>query len=142
MHPVMKLSSSKHEQSLIVLSGDTGNVLAFGPGHNLQSGQVGEYKTVMISAHRDTHFRFLELVELGDQFTLEGTSQNKRYKYEVVDVTIIDSDKQEIEINYKDELKLVTCYPFNQANYGSSLRMVVSLAPQKIDKRAVKQLKF
>ena len=32
MHPVMKLSSEKHKQELIVLSGDKGNSLAFAPG--------------------------------------------------------------------------------------------------------------
>ena len=37
MHPVMKLSSNKHKQELIVLSGDKGNSLAFAPGHNVFS---------------------------------------------------------------------------------------------------------
>jgi sortase A len=34
-HPVMRLKSAKHNQDLIVLEGDTGNVLAFGPGRNI-----------------------------------------------------------------------------------------------------------
>ena len=32
MHPVLRLQSENHNQDLIVLAGDTGNVLAFGPG--------------------------------------------------------------------------------------------------------------
>ena len=35
MHPVMKLSSKKHNKNLIVLSGEKGNTLAFAPGYNL-----------------------------------------------------------------------------------------------------------
>ena len=40
MHPVMKLSSKKHNKNLIVLSGDKGNSLAFAPGYNTQQLQA------------------------------------------------------------------------------------------------------
>jgi sortase A len=126
MQTVMRLSSKKHDQSLIVLSGDTGNVLAFGPGHNSGSYLLDDGGTIMISAHRDTHFEFLQDVALNDQFELAGLNGRKG-AYKVTDIAVIDSDKQEIIIDDRQsELKLVTCYPFNTLVTGGPLRYVVT----------------
>ena len=70
MHPVMKLSSEKHKQELIVLSGDKGNSLAFAPGYNLNSFMPNQGGTTVISAHRDTHFEFLQDISVSDVFEL------------------------------------------------------------------------
>ena len=126
-YPVMQLKSAKHNQELIVLEGDTGNVLAFAPGHNIESNHPSSNGTTLISAHRDTHFDFLENVELGDQFELDSIYSKQNYQYQVSDIKIIDSDKTDITINNNQlELKLVTCYPFNAPIAGGSLRYVVT----------------
>jgi sortase A len=126
-HPVMRLSSTKHDQDLIVLSGDAGNVLAFGPGYNVETNYPGRSGTTLISGHRDTHFRFLQEVSIGDDFKLDSMLDNNDYTYEVSDIKIIDSDKNDIIINdNQSELKLVTCYPFNTLIVGGSLRYVVT----------------
>ena len=126
-HPVMRLKSAKHNQDLIVLEGDTGNVLAFGPGRNIQSNHPGNKGTTLISAHRDTHFDFLENVALGDRFEVDTIYSKQNYHYQVSDIKIIDSDKVDIDINNgQSELKLVTCYPFNAATAGGPLRYVVT----------------
>ena len=126
MHPVMKLSSSKHDQSFIVLSGDKGNSLAFAPGYNINSFMPHQGGTTVISAHRDTHFRFLEEVVMSDIFELTDES-NRTASYVVTEIKIIDSTKQDISIHSdQDELKLVTCFPFDGIVAGGPLRYVVT----------------
>ena len=125
--PVMKLTSEEHDQELIVLSGDTGNVLAFAPGHNSSSYHPGQQGTVLISAHRDTHFSFLRKVDLGDGFILQSAYDDKEYIYQVSDIEVIDSNIQDIEISdINSEVKLVSCYPFNNVSSGGSLRYVIT----------------
>ena len=125
MHPVMKLSSNKQKQELIVLSGDKGNSLAFAPGHNLFSFMPNQGGTKVISAHRDTHFEFLQDVSLSDVFELTDRN-NKSASYRVSDIKIIDATKQDITIHLdQDELKLITCYPFDALVARGPLRYVV-----------------
>jgi sortase A len=128
MHPVMRLSAPKYDQSLIVLAGDTGNVLAFGPGHNLRSGRPKEDKTILISGHRDTHFEFLQHVQVGDQFQLQDLSQGV-YDYQVITMEVIDTRQTLISLHANRHLKLVTCYPFNSLSSETPYRLVVELAP-------------
>ena len=126
MHPVMKLSSEKHKQELIVLSGDKGNSLAFAPGHNLSSYMPNQGGTTVISAHRDTHFEFLQDVSISDVFELTDRN-NKTMSYKVSDIKIIDATKQDISIySNQDELKMITCYPFDAIVARGPLRYVVT----------------
>ena len=126
MHPVMKLSSDKHNQELIILSGDKGNSLAFAPGHNLFSYMPNQGGTTVISAHRDTHFEFLQDVSISDVFELTDRN-NKTSSYEVRDIKIIDATMQDIAIHSdQDELKLITCYPFDAIVARGPLRYVIT----------------
>jgi sortase A len=126
MHPVMKLSSEKHKQELIVLSGDKGNSLAFAPGHNLSSYMPNQGGTTVISAHRDTHFEFLQDVSISDVFELTDRN-NKTTSFMVSEIKIIDATKQDISIHSnQDELKMITCYPFNALVARGPLRYVVT----------------
>ena len=126
MHPVMKLSSEKHKQELIVLSGDKGNSLAFAPGHNLSSYMPNQGGTTVISAHRDTHFEFLQDVSISDVFELTDRN-NKTMSYKVSNIKIIDATKQDISIHSnQDELKMITCYPFDAIVARGPLRYVVT----------------
>ena len=126
MHPVMKLSTDKHNQELIILSGDKGNSLAFAPGHNVFSYMPNQGGTTVISAHRDTHFEFLQDVLITDIFELTDRN-NKTTSYQVSDIKIIDATKQEIAIHSnQDELKLITCYPFDALIARGPLRYVVT----------------
>ena len=126
MYPVMRLSSQKHNKDLIVLSGDKGNSLAFAPGHNINSYKPNKGGTTVISAHRDTHFEFLQDVSVSDVFELTDRN-NKAASYRVSDIKIIDATKQDITIHSdQDELKLITCYPFDALVARGPLRYVVT----------------
>ena len=82
--------------------------------------------TTVISAHRDTHFEFLQDVSVSDVFELTDRN-NKAASYRVSDIRIIDATKQDITIHSdQDELKLITCYPFNALVARGPLRYVVT----------------
>jgi sortase A len=121
--PVAELISEKHQLRQIVLSGDEGAALAFGPGENSTTRALSGAATV-ISGHRDTHFEFLEHVDIGEVFLLKRLSGIEEYK--VKSIEVVDSSRVEIDpTNKPDALLLVTCYPFNERHPLSSLRYVV-----------------
>ena len=58
--PVGRLRVEALDVDLLVLEGDSGNALAFGPGRALPSAELGSGGTAVIGGHRDTHFAFLQ----------------------------------------------------------------------------------
>jgi len=120
--PVAELIVPGHGISRIVLAGDSGESLAFGPGHSFASVMPEQRGTVMISGHRDTHFRFLQHLEKGEQLILK-TKRGIHY-YTVNRTEIVDSRHYKTDTGI-DALLLVTCYPFNQATAGGTQRYLV-----------------
>ena len=123
--PVAKLEVSAHNVELIVLAGDTGRTLAFGPGYNLASVKPGDTGNSIISAHRDTHFEFLRHLKLRDKIIIENQQGNKKI-FTVSKIQIVDSRNTSI-VTGGDiaTLTLVTCYPFDALQAGGPLRYVV-----------------
>ena len=68
--PVARLRIHARALDVIVLHGDGGRSLAFGPGLAAGSAWPGRPGTTLISAHRDTHFRGLADVQPGDAIEL------------------------------------------------------------------------
>jgi sortase A len=124
--PVARLSVPSQNISLIVLAGDSGRTLAFGPGHNFGSAALGENGNSFISGHRDTHFRFLEYLQAGDQVIVD-TPQGRQKVYRVEQATIADAGDAWIEsAPLTSRLSLITCYPFEAIVPGGSQRYIVS----------------
>jgi sortase A len=122
--PVARLISEEHNIDQIVLAGDSGSSLAFAPGMNLQAAQPGEAGTVLISGHRDTHFRFLKNIKPEAELTLQTKEGFHRYRIE--ETMIVDSRTTRIDPTLgKDQLVLVTCYPFDAIEVGGSMRLVL-----------------
>jgi sortase A len=113
-------------ESLIVLEGSSGRNLAFGPTHDAASVLPGEVGNSVIAAHRDTHFQFLEAVELHDRLRIERKDGRVAF-FEVTDIRIVDSRYTRIALAADiPRLTLVTCYPFDALNPGGPLRFVVT----------------
>jgi sortase A len=111
---------------LIVLAGGSGRTLAFGPGHLSASAMPGEVGNAVIAGHRDTHFQFLQNVELGERLDLES-SNGLKHQYEVVALDIVDSRKGTLRLDTDAAmLSLVTCFPFDAREAGGPLRYVVT----------------
>ncbi|GAA6183009.1 class GN sortase [Aliiglaciecola sp. 2_MG-2023] len=120
--PVAKLNIA--DQSLYVLAGATGRVMAFGPGHMSSTPFPGEPGNAVITGHRDTHFALLQEIKIGDVITTETV--NNVSQYEVLEVRIAHQNQINLtESGIDDELTLITCYPFNSAAPNPELRYVV-----------------
>lgn len=124
--PVARLSAKSGDVDLIVLSGGSGRTLAFGPGHLSASSLPGERGNAVIAGHRDTHFRFLRQVEVGESLAIE-TRDGSHHLFRVVDIDIVDSRRGALLLDTdRPVLSLVTCYPFEARDPGGPLRYVVT----------------
>lgn len=124
--PIAKLRLPKNNLQHYVLEGSNGNALAFSPGHITESAYPGEQGTIIISGHRDTHFNFLKNIQHGDIIELDNyLGQTQSYTVTQLEITDIRETKLDI-YDEQDELKLVTCYPFDAIIPGGPLRMVVT----------------
>ncbi len=122
--PIAKLILPEHNIEQIVLAGDSGSSLAFAPGYSLASAKPNTFGTTVISAHRDTHFKFLKNIKLNDSIILQTTTKTTHYR--VVDMQIVDSKNYTIQdSDYGQTLVLASCYPFNTVTTGGSLRYLV-----------------
>ena len=122
--PVALLITPEGEE-FYVLNSVSGQALAFGPGWIAQSAAPGQQGNVIIAAHRDTHFQFLENVQSNESIQLQDRS-GKFYRYSISQMQVVDSRDQTIEIQQQTaELTLITCYPFHSLNPGGPLRFVV-----------------
>ena len=123
--PVARMIVPKHEIDLVVLEGDSGNVLAFGPGHMTLSSLPGQPGNSIISGHRDTSFRFLERLKAGDRITMQ-TREGSMVPFKVVATKIVDKAVLDMHIEADIPLlTLVTCYPFDAVVPGGPERYLV-----------------
>lgn len=132
MVPLARLRSARLDVEQIVLDGASGRVLAFGPGHVTGSAQPGTDGNVAISAHRDTHFRWLRRLVAGDVLELETADGDTR-QYRVTRSAIHhESDVFLLDPHAGNQLRLITCYPFDAVDPGTPLRYVVTASPSRV----------
>ncbi|MEL6869975.1 MAG: class GN sortase [Pseudomonadota bacterium] len=124
--PVARLTSDATDDEVFVLSGGSGRTLAFGPGHLQTSALPGHVGNSVIAGHRDTHFRFLADVALGDNLVVDRRD-GERVVYEIVALDVVDARRAQIALDgAAPTLTLITCYPFDAITPGGPLRYVVS----------------
>ena len=122
--PVARISAPRLGDSAIVLSGGSGEALAFGPGHLSGTPPPGPHGTTVFAAHRDTHFAFLKHLQKGDWLNVTGADGVLR-SYQVSGTRIVDAAASGIDPREGGgRLALVTCYPFDAVQQGR-LRYVV-----------------
>jgi sortase A len=123
--PVARLDSPRLGVSRLVLHGDSGSTLAFGPGWAEQSTPPGGAGRSFLSAHRDTHFHFLKDLQIGDILKLQDKS-GRQTDYRVVEYQVVDRRAGwQIPLSGPQELLLITCYPFDALVPGGPLRYIV-----------------
>jgi sortase A len=126
--PVARLSLPPAARTgpLIVLAGASGRGLAFAPGLLDGSAEPGEPGVAVIAAHRDTHFRALARLALGDRFEIER-ADGARFHYTVTSIDVIDTKLDSLRLDADASVvALVTCYPFDALAPGGTLRYVVT----------------
>ncbi len=123
--PVARLVAPAQDVDLLVLAGATGRTLAFGPGHHDGSAMPGQPGNTVISAHRDTHFRFLRALAIDDALIVELPA-GQRFHYRVRETFVADQrDLKLPRLPAEPTLTLVTCYPFDAVSPRGPLRYVV-----------------
>jgi sortase A len=124
--PVARLSAMGGDVNLIILAGGAGRTLAFGPGHLSASAMPGATGNSVIAGHRDTHFNFLQYLEIGDMLVVESVT-SERHVYEVSHVEVVDARRSSVLLDTEESLlSLVTCYPFDAVEPGGPMRYVVT----------------
>jgi len=122
----LRLPPSAGAEPLIVLAGASGRGLAFAPGLLDGSALPGEPGVAVIAAHRDTHFRALARLALGDRFDIER-ADGETFAYVVTGIEIMNTRTASLRLDTLDSVvALVTCYPFDALVPGGELRYVVT----------------
>lgn len=116
--PVARIEVKRLNASAIVLSGSSGQALAFGPGHLESTAEAGERGVAVYSAHRDTHFRFLKDVRVGDEIAV--TRRDGRvFRYRADSHSVVRFDRFAIDpLASGRELVLSTCWPLDAVTPG------------------------
>lgn len=128
--PVAKLRVPALGVERLVLAGDTGNALAFGPGHSSASASLGSAGLAVIGGHRDTHFAFLRALPSGARLQLQLPDGTWR-AYRVESIEVVDASTHDLpRLTGAERLLLVTCYPFDALRANGPLRYVVGAVPQ------------
>src|SRR4051812_48195878 len=94
--PVARIEVRRIHASTIVLAGSSGQALAFGPGHVENTPAAGERGVAVYSAHRDTHFRFLQNVVIGDEIDVTR-SDGKKFRYRADSTAVMRFDASGID---------------------------------------------
>jgi sortase A len=116
--PVARIEVKRIHASAIALAGSSGQALAFGPGHVEHTPDAGERGIAVYSAHRDTHFRFLKEVVIGDEIDVTR-SDGKTFRYRAHAISIVRFDASGIDpLANGYELVLSTCWPFDALTPG------------------------
>ncbi len=124
--PIARMSAKGGDVELVILAGSSGRTLAFGPGHMSASVLPGEIGNSVIAGHRDTHFRFLQFMKVGESLLFD-MPDGRQHLFSVTSVDVVDSRRGSLRLDTDTPmLSLVTCYPFASDTPGGSLRYVVS----------------
>jgi sortase A len=116
--PVARIEVKRIGASAIVLAGSSGQALAFGPGHVERTADAGERGVAVYAAHRDTHFRFLRNVAIGDVIEVTRSDGN-HFRYRADSSAVVRFDASGIDPATQDfELVLATCWPFDAVTSG------------------------
>jgi sortase A len=127
--PVGRLRVPSENIDLIVLNGAYGRTLAFGPAFAESSALPGTGGTTVFTGHRDTHFAFVGRLKERDEIVVD-MPDGSSVRYRIHERRIADARRDSIRLAVdREELILVTCYPFDAVFSGSPLRYLVRAIP-------------
>jgi len=95
----------------IVVQGDSPANLRRAIGHLSVSALPGEWGNVALVGHRDTFFRPLRNIRLGDRINFNTAEHRFEYLVESIEV-VAPNDIQVLEPSTGRDLTFVTCFPF------------------------------
>jgi LPXTG-site transpeptidase (sortase) family protein len=106
-----RLEAPSVKLSTVVLEGSDDGTLSRGSGHIEDTPLPGQKGNVGIAGHRDTTFRALRRIRVGDP--LEFRTGDTLYRYRISKTMIVGPDDVYVlDPTPQPALTLVTCYPF------------------------------
>ena len=111
-YPVGKLIIPKINFDKIIIEGAHDGSMDYGSSHLIHTPLPGEKGNCVIAGHRDTFFRDLHILNLGDSLYLEGKNHSGWYKIKNIEICNTDDIRLIKDFQIR-ALTLVTCYPFN-----------------------------
>jgi LPXTG-site transpeptidase (sortase) family protein len=106
-----RLEAPSVKLSTVVLEGSDDGTLSRGSGHIEDTPFPGQPGNVGIAGHRDTTFRALRNIHVGD--ALEFKTADRLYRYRISKTLIVGPDDvYMLDPTPQPALTLVTCYPF------------------------------
>ncbi len=107
-----EISVPRLQLDAIVVQGDSPDDLKRAVGHLSNSALPGEQGNVALAGHRDTFFRPLRDIRVGDEITFRTQERSFNYVVESTEV-VAPSDISVLQPSTGHDLTLLTCYPFH-----------------------------
>lgn len=113
------------DRILPIIQGTEEKQLQNGIGHVMSSVLPGENDNSVIAGHRETSFRNLDELIIGDTISIQ--TEVGEFTYKVNQIRIVESNDETVIISNKyASLTLITCYPFDWVG-SAPQRYIVSL---------------
>jgi sortase A len=96
----------------MVVQGDSPANLKRAVGHLTKSALPGEWGNVALAGHRDTFFRPLRDIRLGDEIRFKTRERSFEYRVESIEV-VAPTDIRVLEAWTGHDLTLLTCFPIH-----------------------------
>ena len=106
-----RLEIPRLEISALVAEGAAEGTLRTGIGHLPHTPLPGEPGNAGLAAHRDTHFRALRDVRIGDRIQLRSWSGETEFEVTATHI-VMPKDVSVLDPTPEPTLTLITCYPF------------------------------
>lgn len=115
------------DKDLPIVEGTDEDELAKGVGHYAGTAYPLQHDQIVLSGHRDTVFRHMGELELGDSLTIK--LPYGEFSYEITNTEIVDADDLTIisPTAPKEVLTLTTCYPFSYIGNAPERYIITAL---------------
>lgn len=118
--PMARIKVPRLGASDVVLSGGSGEAMAFGPTAMVDD---PAHRVTILAAHRDTHFQFVRDLKTGDEIVMERID-GTRARYRVTGLETVRWDEFSYPADGGDGvLALTTCFPFDTHTPGPLRRV-------------------
>lgn len=122
-----KLLIPKLDGELPIVEGVDADDLAKGVGHDHDTLLPLDDGQIVLSGHRDTVFRGVGALEIGDTFILQLPYGD--FEYRLTSTKIVDAEDRSIIVPHdKETLTVTTCYPFNYVGHAPN-RYIMNAEP-------------
>lgn len=101
----------------IVVQGDSDDVLRRAVGHVPETALPGQTGNIALAGHRDTIFRPLRDIQVGDVISLKTPVGDHAYRVNSTEV-VPPTDIGVLQSRGENELTLITCFPFHYIGHA------------------------